>query len=495
MRRALSFTSTESIIQAKPSKNVHEHIITLSSVDQSITRGYIRYCLAFRLDHTRPAIVTARLYAFLYDVLQRFPFLAGHLYPVSPSASQLGRVELRFSEADVDSFCPKVKRLSKDQFPYSYGELHDGCMPPNAFVGDVLHSFPDTPDWTQPVPAFGVQGNFIQGGLLVTFYLQHSVGDGSAMKMILEGGSSNTLCPLEFAAATKTENLARQRLSTSDGIVGSYASHPQLKPETSSQPVPSVSPMSPGTCRVLTFSATSITKLNAELSTYLVTPTPGSQDISYLTSTSILMALLWTAIARAKASFLNDVNNTTTSTLAIPINVRAYIAPPLPNNYFGNCIALVPITLSTSHFLSPPPASNTSSTPYTPSTLILTALSIRRATTAITTPHSTFLRETISLANARHDISTLSIPNLNPQTDTFITSWTDLPCQSVDLGLGLGGAEWARKVSKGQDSYGCVILPRGEGGVWEVMVQLTEEVMERVLGDEQFMWFVCRVVE
>ena len=126
--------------------------------------------------------------------------------------------------------------------------------------------------------------------------------------------------------------------------------------------------------------------------------------------------------------------------------------------------------------------------------LTQTAASIRQRITQATDPSSTYLREVISLANARDDISELCTLNIDFDKDTFITTWTNLPCQNADLGLGLGPAEWARKVSGSQYGHGCVILPRNDReGTWEVLVMWAEGTVEQMLIDKEFLEHVCRI--
>lgn len=77
----------------------------------------------------------------------------------------------------------------------------------------------------------------------------------------------------------------------------------------------------------------------------------------------------------------------------------------------------------------------------------------------------------------------------------YITSWSKLKLYESTLELGLGKPQWVRKPWS-RDPGSCVVLPddcRRED--IEVLVQMTEEDMERLLGDAMFMEFVTRVVD
>src|SRR2546421_6114647 len=82
-----------------------EHVIRLSSIDHCMPRAYIRVCLAFRLPpHVPVERPLAGLRRFLSCTVGAAPFLAGYVHPSAEKDGAIGRLEIRFSEADVTTF-------------------------------------------------------------------------------------------------------------------------------------------------------------------------------------------------------------------------------------------------------------------------------------------------------------------------------------------------------------------------------------------------------
>lgn len=117
------------------------------------------------------------------------------------------------------------------------------------------------------------------------------------------------------------------------------------------------------------------------------------------------------------------------------------------------------------------------------------AASLIRSSIANVDEH--YVRVAIAAINQRQEIMENTIPSHRFDTSLVITSWADLPLAEAHLGLGLGKPEWGRKLGRTHSAFGCIVLPvKREKGVWEVTVQLTEDVVNRLLKDEGLMKFV-----
>jgi hypothetical protein len=79
--------------------------------------------------------------------------------------------------------------------------------------------------------------------------------------------------------------------------------------------------------------------------------------------------------------------------------------------------------------------------------------------------------------------------------DIYVTSWEKLKCYEATFALGLGRPDWVRKPWS-KDPGSCIVLPYDDRkDNLEVVVQMTEADMERLLENSEFMDYVVRVVD
>ena len=116
--------------------NSKEHIFRLSSIDQTASPAYIRYCLCF--SRQSPAIVsdalTKRLAANVKRTVTHLPILAGHLRPATSPEAQNGYVEVVVTLENILNFEGVAKIRKYDDLPMDYDDLERARMPPEAFV-------------------------------------------------------------------------------------------------------------------------------------------------------------------------------------------------------------------------------------------------------------------------------------------------------------------------------------------------------------------------
>ena len=109
--------------------------------------------------------------------------------------------------------------------------------------------------------------------------------------------------------------------------------------------------------------------------------------------------------------------------------------------------------------------------------------------------HEAKVRSAIALINDREDVRSVNHPAVDFNHNVFVTDWSQLPSNSeAGLGLGLGAPDFVRKVSRQHSSYGCILLPsKSDEGIWEVLVQLTEDAMVKLLEDPGLQPLLLRV--
>jgi Transferase family len=176
----------------------------------------------------------------------------------------------------------------------------------------------------------------------------------------------------------------------------------------------------------------------------------------------------------------------THSKLLIPVNIRNKLKEPLSDSYFGAAVDFATAELSLAELSSTSPAK-----------LAETALTIRRAINSVDEP---YIRQAIALSLVKDpdiDVRDLMGSNMNRTdgADMYITSWERMGLYDVTLDLGLGRPDWIRKPWS-KDPGACIIMPSDDRKPYlEVLVQMTEPDLERLLLDDVFMSFVVGTID
>lgn len=473
-----------------------DHIIRLSSIEQLMPRAYIRICLAYRVPN-EAALQTAidRLRTRVRKIVDAKPYLSGYVTDVKPPDQEVGRAEVRFSTQGYLTF-PEVEvrtLLNNDGSDIDYDELDKECLPPSRLRPEDVSALPPNVNPSDLAPVFRVQANIVKGGLIVSIYLHHCISDGTGLDLITTGdvmrnetafrrwaSPCQTSCSnleMELREYARQKTLLRQRLSY---VPPNPAHTRNLKGRRLDGPVTPAS--EPGRGCVMMISARKILLLLQEFNTVV-----GTEDTSRHTKNSVLMALLWRHMTRARRPSIQHNTTVKTSSLLIPVDIRQKIKKPLQENYFGAVVDSARAELDLD-----------SLTQAQGKTLREISVTIREAVAKV---NDSYVRQAIALANTADrmvDVSDLQASCMDRATgaDMYITSWLRLRTYESDLGMGLGGPDWVRKPWS-RDPGSCIILPQKseEPDYHEVVVQMTKMDMERLLVDQEFMAFVDRVID
>lgn len=486
-------------------------VFRLSSIDQSSVREYIRYALCYPCDNDAASIdaIASKLTASLKRGVSYMPILAGKVHPVSTptlestrrhtladnlprqyplihqrratvaediSNEQVGQLEVRVTAEEVDNIAPTFKTLGKDEFPHSYAELSTAGMPPLALIGHAFTPLADVPDErVGGSPVLAVQASFISGGVVVAIYLHHSVvgiaGLASLMRCMSVSDqilpSRDPMTTEELREEALEQSRLRDRLSGSRGVQAGLHEHPVYSPVPVPESGALVEPSNPA-CEVLTFSLSMLDSVcdlaNEHFLNIISDPTVR------LSRFDCLLAILWKALVRGREPHGLTAQGQTTA-LVVPVNVRQIVDPPLGPSYYGNSEVY----------------SHTKSTviqlglPLDVSTIANTAHGVRRSLSSLV---EVKIRSAIAIINECEDLRSISQPRIDYNSDVLVTNWVDIPVgEESTLGMELGPAEWNRKLSREHASFDCVLLPSGRTGSCEIMVQLSETEMQRLLED------------
>ncbi|KIV89072.1 hypothetical protein PV10_08682 [Exophiala mesophila] len=469
-----------------------EHVIQLSSIEQCMPRAYIRICLSYRMPDTTPySDVVQRLNNFIRKTVDAKPYLAGHVVAAGNSDSRVGAVEIRFSEQDyLDYTGVSVRHLTWDEVPYTYDQLDSMHLPPSVIKPDLVSALTESAD-DDRAPVFRVQANFVQGGVIVSFYLHHCISDGTGISLLLSGsvlkddfrfvryldtnGQDSPSLSMRLATFANYKSVVRKELSWSNH---NQISSRQLRCRILNSGAPEVKPPVKGRGCVVAFSLRELDRLKTMLEDH--------EHSTFMTSNDVLQALLWHSMMKARIPSLASSTTVTTSKLLIPTNIRNRLRNRLPDHYFGAAIDFASAQM---------PLDEISRDDI--STLVKAAKEIRRAINNVDEP---YIRQAITVsmfADVNCDVRDLQASNMDRSNgaDMYITSWEKLEGYESTLGLELGQPDWVRKPWS-RDPGSCIVLPfDARKDYLEVVIQMTEADMERLLEDQNFRSYVVKVID
>ncbi|PGH31014.1 hypothetical protein GX50_06218 [[Emmonsia] crescens] len=446
----------------------------LSPLDMNMPRLYdTRWILCFSLPaNVDKAEIYESLKLGLAHTISTIPWIAGNVGPEEGRDPKEGRIQVvngsggvKFLYKDLTGILPSYAELKVENFPIS--KLSTAQLSP-------LGVMPEPP---QPVMA--AQANFIEGGLLLTIGVHHSICDGSAVDTILDTWASNTTASASGGSTSFTvyDSTSNDRTPLMTGHPGAdLAEFPEyiLMPTAPTTVMADVNThqiaampttLPPMTSHIFYFSSASLTALKAAASAF--------------STNDALCAFLWQhmTLARNPTDSSRVEKSTKTSSLLFSVNIRGRTSPPLPPTYLGNASMAV----ITDHF---PISLLTVTAADSDSALSRAAAAIRRSLNAVNTPNRVPL--TIGLIDSRPNPTDYKFAYngfLGP--DISATSWADFGVYKREWGGLLGKVEAFRVPGEGADGV-VVVFPRTEEGGLEVMVGLEDGAMGRLMGDVRF---------
>lgn len=476
-----------------------DHVIHLSSIEHCMPRAYIRICLAYSVPNEE-SLQTALdgLQSFVNRIIEAKPYLAGDVIDVDCPGERHSRAEIRFTTHDYLNY-PKVEIQTlnnSDGTEIRYEDLDAAGLPPSRLRPEDVSALPPNADPKEKSPVLRVRANIVKGGLIVSIYLHHCISDGTGFDLITSGDVINDGFNFQQSPESPGENAnglecrlglfaewkskIRENLSFAPpGLLNTR----HLKAKRLDQPAPPTN--QPGRGCVIMLAGDMIRSLKSEWNaSSRLRPTHGH------TINSVLMALLWRHMTRARRPSIPPDSTVTTSRLLIPVDIRNRIKEKLPDHYFGAAVDSGKAELDLD-----------SLTDLSAKGLHEISHVIRQAVYEV---DDSYVRQMIAFANAADentDVQDIQASNMDRVTgaDMYITSWLRLRSYSHTMGMGLGGPDWVRKPWS-RDPGSCIILPQRvqephKPDYYEVVVQMTQPDMERLLVDGEFRRFVLRVID
>jgi hypothetical protein len=353
---------------------------------------------------------------------------------------------------DLSGVLPSYNELKKDNFTFS--KLTTPLISPLQVIQD-----------SQPV--FAAQANFIEGGLLLTAGVHHSVCDGTGLDFILETWAHNTSAASGSQSFSQYDSVSNDRSPLNDGLPADNITE---FPEYVLMPTPPVDPtqmapptfqMPPMLAKIFYFSPKSLIELKVAAKAY--------------STNDAVCGFFWHHMAAARNPSNDASERGKTSAVLFAVNIRGHTSPPLPQTYLGNA-SLGGITQRLSIGVLKDPESG----------LAHASAALRSGVNAIHKPSRVSL--TIGLLSSRpnpQDFKFAAHGFLGP--DITATSWANMGVRDREWGI-LGKPEGFRVPYEAADGV-IAIFPRLEDGGLEVMSDLESASMERMLNNPGFQKF------
>jgi hypothetical protein len=333
----------------RPSIPLGHSYTKLTPLDQYMVRVILPMICVFQLDSdVDRSDVVHNLQAGLVHTIDEINILAAYVIPEDP---RRGTIQLEFEEdAGVNFFVrdmPDVQfeDLAKRHFPFSDMEKSGYC--------------PEPLGHTEKSPVMTVQVTFITGGLVLAFNGHHSVLDAQALGTFAQTWARNVHAESRGWTIASSDRLQTGCLDGSYLLGGrcekllqefqTYKAIPNCHfQETQRHILESAMNGNRGQQGYSVKLSHWILPLN-EIDRLKQTNQPPSQDLPFMTENSLISALVWRYITRARRSAGIAVDK---SSILSSVNVRRRVDPPLPLEYVGNAIVLARANASVEKLLS-----------------------------------------------------------------------------------------------------------------------------------------------
>ncbi|KIW46999.1 uncharacterized protein PV06_02615 [Exophiala oligosperma] len=480
-------------IDINPTAESSDHVIHLSSIEHCMPRSYIRICLAYKVpDDDMLPLALSRLNGYIRKLVDAKPYLSGYVVSVQEPNKQVGAVEIHFSDRDFLEFpTVNIRHLSHDEVPYTYEEMEAKALPPSTIKPELVSALSESAD-EERAPVFRVQANVVRGGLIVSVYLHHCISDGTGIGQLISGSVLND----DFTFHRYLDSKGHETPSLSRRL-NAFAHHKSIVRQELSYS--SANQINDRRLKCKVVKQRSEIKGGAKVQgrgCVVSLPLLGLQELreslqavsgsDFFSQNDALQALLWHSMTRARIPSLATDSKVQESSLLIPVNIRNKLKKPLPDSYFGAAIDFASAKMPLSHLEGSSAAA-----------LAESAVTIRNA---INDVNESYIRQAIALAryvDPKIDVRDLQASNMDRANgaDMYVTSWEKLSCYEATFEMGLGPPDWVRKPWS-KDPGSCIVLPRDERKDYlEVVIQMTQEDMARLLEDQEFMKYISRVLD
>lgn len=343
--------------------------VLLNAMDNVMPRYFASFILTFALKPDASfADINHMLQRSLDQTSEVIPILRSRIFPLAaPDGSATkGQLEARINGRRT----PQVLKNDLSQTWPDYDELIETGLRQDALDGAQLVPASDVGSlWSaEGAPAFLIQANYVDGGLLLAFSFFHSVLDGMSAMLLVKLWGQNA-CTLQGALDPSRPTLKIDPRSHDRACLdriwneenrrepfcpNASPSAAQLRllgllppapsPEEEEQEEDSVHGPVVMASRIFYINAESLRALTRRCA-----QVPPYEDTGRVTANDAIMALLWRCTIRARALASPDepcYAASAVTQLDTTLDGRVMIADPLPATYMGTLIYVVTTSMT-----------------------------------------------------------------------------------------------------------------------------------------------------
>lgn len=473
----------------KLSEPLSDEAIALSALDQQAQRNYAKLLLVFKLDQSSNINnIVYHLKQGLGVALSENPEFASTVAPLPDSDRK--ELELLLGPESgtpfkvVNHTVTATENAAEDKHAWIYGSYSD-LAEQHFPLTDIPHELLFLPIPTSEdapaagIPAFPIQLNFIEGGLIMGICWHHTVCDANGVSILVNSWVRHTKTSVTQGAVGPSiipPEQTRERWRLDQGAkdatidqLTDYVVDPVIRAPLSPDSAHLLDrhdPVGPHTISVWHFSAEALKSLRESLAQ------PMSEGEARFTQSEALSALVWKHLSVAR-QLHQEPTGEGTSLFTTRVDYRTRISPPFHADFIGNITepnARVRIPLQEV------------CAPSTGESLATLSQAIRSKTESL---DESAVRTMIGLVNNLPAVTDLTWNyNAFPGPDLAFTDMSGLDALGQDWGEPLGYPACVRSHSR---ETGLVyVLPKDRNGGIEIQVQCEKEALERLKADEIF---------
>ncbi|KAL9619359.1 MAG: hypothetical protein Q9160_006039 [Pyrenula sp. 1 TL-2023] len=430
----------------------NDETIKLSALDQIMPRTHMNFPLTFTVKPGDLSAALSILQQGFEKLLSEIALLSGH---VATSPSRKGEMEIKMIPYSQPELLVRDFSTEDQGFQRKYAPVESEVS------GDSL------------APILFAQANKVKGGIILCICVHHSVMDGTAMAAIVGRWAKWCHAISENMTMTPFDNAYLDRspvIRSGRGTEGTlhhptyHISNVDEDKQGNEQPVPEM-PKMRGSC--FRMKEEEIARLRDEIITLL----NGQRKGMWVSTNDVLCTVLWHAIVRARLGNRPSAEGKC-STLAVPVNLRRRIVPPLPPQFIGNAVLDATIIRPMTELSA-----------WSTHQLADTAMEIRQAVASVDDANIGAFFELVDHVDDVRRIRNRCKSFLGD--DLTITSLVDTGLCHMDWGGLLGMIEDRAPIFDGVDGF-CIVLPRRRDGSVKVTVGLEVAAMDRLLEHRDF---------
>lgn len=437
-------------------------MVSMSTVEQILPSVYIRFLFFYSLPKDYNKDETLRILREGFDAtLKAIPMLNSEML-LDAESPQQGKRTTRLASGPFEHFYETDYRDDPVKFPWSFEQFKEEGFPTAPLLEELfVPQWPMLPDFTTPMPTFGVQTSFIEGGLVVGYNFSHGKYDARSIYEIMRVWSQNCR-DLQEGSSPSVLSLNPEVFDNSAMTRGLEGVEVKSHSEYITIPEPTIPPAflrDDFRTRIYHFSPHKLEQLKKDCS-----PTDGSYWIS---TNDALSALLWSSIVATQVDRTNlpEVSYNTTCT-----DGRLRTHPKMSIHHIGSAMVM--------------------NTPHAPMETVLArdlktlAYTIRQALNAMTPE---YMDNLVTYFNSVPDFRVVIPPSLAGFMDhsSYMTAWHKIPFYEVNWGPFMGGhCKSIRTLNSGYFNGTCVTLPTPDNRGVDVIMGLDHTLFDQFDKDE-----------